>query len=294
MFRPEVEKSCSCRKSTYSTSIASEDATICTNVVEEKSNLEGELFRLRESTRTVLRQSWNEAKMLQKRCAVHLQFTSELEQQLTEAKNNENSGRIRCLAVEARLQSSRENKDNQLKTNEKPNLHKKMHTWKRGPSGNCVSLWYSESILSTTQTPDESARPANTQKDDHIKVLLWKLSSRDEAITSLEQTLERHVKDMQYAKAEIVCSIDTQRIKEKRLSESHRRREQYLEKVIALYRKRFIIKGACLKALRNKLSDCRIIIEELTDKLPKVLQILIDLEKQVASSNYNLKHSRSS
>lgn len=289
-----IERSYSSRKSTCSTPIAHEDATTSTNAVEEQFNLVGELFRLRESTKAALQQYWDEAEILQQQCVAHLQFTSELKEQLMEAQKNEDSWRICCLATEARLQSSPEDEDNQLTSNNKLNLSKNVHAWKRGPSRNCLSLWYSEPKLSITHTPDAYAQPTNAQKDDQIKVLPFKLSSRDEAMISLEQTLERHVKDMKYTQAETLCSMETQRVKEKRMHTYHKRHKERLENFIACHRQHLIGKAASVEAHQTKLSDCYILVEKLTSKLAENLQILRDVENKVPSLNYNLFQSESS
>jgi len=284
----------SSRKSTGAMSGASEDAAMCANAVEEKLNLEEELFRLRESTKAALQQSWDEVETLQQQCVVHLQFTSELEEQLMEARKNEDAWRIRCLAAEVRMQSSPEDENNHVLTaNNKLNICQTMRAWSRTPNHDSITSW-KEPRLSVPQTPGEYAQSADNQKDEQIKELLLKLSSRHEAIISLEHTVEQHVRAMQYTQAETLCSMETQRIKEKHLSESHRRQEERLEKVVEFHRKQLIGKEASIDAHQKKLADYRIYIEELTTELAKVLQVVQDIEERGGLLNYSSSKRRSS
>ena len=52
-------------------------------------SLEGELVRLRESTKDALQQAWEEVETLQQQCAAHLEITTQLESDFVETKKKE-------------------------------------------------------------------------------------------------------------------------------------------------------------------------------------------------------------
>jgi len=288
MFRLPLNASnpYSSRRSISSATSASDDATDAKGL-EEKFNLDEELFRLRESTKAALQQSWDEVESLQQQCADHLQFTSQLEAQLIEVHEKEETWRLRCLTAEKKLESS------QQTTKLKP-FRDTMRSWTNGRSVglDAVPSSQSEPNLPGAKTliSDESAQP---EIDGKIEQLSLKLSSRDIAIEGLEQTVEQHVKSMQNIQAEMLCLMETQRIKEKNITESHRRKEERLEKVVEFHRKKLVVKEACVEEHQRKLSDYRIYIEELTGELSKVLQVGQDVETRAGSSDCDTSHSRS-
>jgi len=335
-----VSNPCSRRQCINSTISAFDDATDA-NGIEEKLNLEEELFRLRESTRAALQQSWDEVESLQQQCADHLHFTSQLESQLIDVNEREETWRIRCLTAETKLESYPQRRDflhptkfrdtmrswtsgrslgldsvssaQQSETEEtklesypqrRDFLHPTkfrdtMRSWTSGRSLglDSVSSTQSEPTLpgAETQTFCESAQSAlgYPMIDCQNEQLSLKLSSRDVAIAGLEQTVEQHVKAMQNMQAEMLCLMETQRIKDKIVSESHRRKEERLEKVVEFHRKKLIAKEARVEEHQRKLSDYRIYIEELTGELAKVLQVVQDVDARSSSSDCDSSHSRS-
>lgn len=289
-----VSNPCSRRQCINSTISAFDDATDA-NGIEEKLNLEEELFRLRESTRAALQQSWDEVESLQQQCADHLHFTSQLESQLIDVNEREETWRIRCLTAETKLESYPQRRDFLHPTK----FRDTMRSWTSGRSLglDSVSSTQSEPTLpgAETQTFCESAQSAlgYPMIDCQNEQLSLKLSSRDVAIAGLEQTVEQHVKAMQNIQAEMLCLMETQRIKDKIVSESHRRKEERLEKVVEFHRKKLIAKEARVEEHQRKLSDYRIYIEELTGELAKVLQVVQDVDARSSSSDCDSSHSRS-
>ena len=66
-------------------------------------SLEGELVRLRESTKDALQQAWEEVETLQQQCAAHLEITTQLESDFIETKKKEEYWHKRCLEAEKQL-----------------------------------------------------------------------------------------------------------------------------------------------------------------------------------------------
>ena len=90
---PQTTGSIHCSRNlacTHSSILSEEGAYI--NEMEEKPNLDEELFRLRESTKCALQQSWDEVESLQQQCAAHLELTSQPEEQLMNLKKRKSYG----------------------------------------------------------------------------------------------------------------------------------------------------------------------------------------------------------
>mmetsp|Transcript_24539 Transcript_24539/g.28947 ORF Transcript_24539/g.28947 Transcript_24539/m.28947 type:complete len:294 (-) Transcript_24539:119-1000(-) len=66
----------------------------------------------------------------------------------------------------------------------------------------------------------------------HISEFDWKLSSRDAAISSLEKTLNDNLKLTNNMEAEMQSLVETQRIKEKQMYDSHAQKEKKFKEVI--------------------------------------------------------------
>jgi len=291
----------SSRKPICSTTITSRNTTDASGI-EEKLNLEEELFRLRISTKAALQKSWDEVESLQQQCTAHLQLISQLEAQLIEVHEKEESWRIRCLAAEKNLDSSPNRRRDLLQPTKLNPFRQTYRSCTNGRSLDRDTVLSSKSEpnlpVAQIQTSGESAQSAQSahvhpKKDDRIEQLSLKLASRDVAIVGLEETVEQHVKSMQNIQAEMLCLMETQRIKEKNISESHKRKEERLEKVVEFHRKKLLVKEACVEEHQRKLSDYRIYIEELTGELAKVLQVVQDVEERSGTSDSKLSHSRS-
>jgi len=100
------------------------------------------------------------------------------------------------------------------------------------------------------------------------------MSSRDQVIVSLEQTLNQQLGYMQHMHAEIECLIDAQGIKEKILSISHTKKEEYLKKLIKSLRERLVANEMSTKEHNEALLACKLYIQELTDELERMLNIV--------------------
>lgn len=68
---------------------------------------------------------------------------------------------------------------------------------------------------------------------EKITELETKLKDREQAIGSLEQTVEQHVKAMHSLQAEMQCMMETQRIKEKNTQAIYLRKGTFLQEQLS-------------------------------------------------------------
>lgn len=167
--------------------------------------LEEELNRLRESTRNVLQKSWDEVEYLQRQCAISKEMLAQHDQ--------ERVWHARCINAEKKLQEITEQKYARRYRNSWP-LPKRIHPW-----------------------TDENDKQDNRNKLDLLENDL-KLSSRDDTILSLEHTLKETLKHMQNTLVEMNCHAESQRIKEKKIHESHAQKEEHLETLVKSLREK--------------------------------------------------------
>jgi len=83
--------------------------------------------------------------------------------------------------------------------------------------------------LSLGQSVGQSVRSWVGRNDDQNKMpieLVLKIRCRDEAISSLEQTLDENIKSMQGLQAEIQSLVVTQQMKVKKIYDSHAQKEE--------------------------------------------------------------------
>lgn len=299
MFRPPtvVGDLFLLRNSTTSTcttsySSVSEDTTSFSGMQEKDvRNLEEELFRLRESTKAALQQSWNEVESLQRECSTNAEITAQLEGDLIDIREKETTWRVRCLTAEAKLMSSLQGDESQ--SSKRTSFRENMLSWTNvNVDRNSKDSMPKDHDCSAEQSKASGEDSHSTllfpQNHDKTQELSLKIASRDEAITSLEETLEQNVKSMQNMQSEMQCLMTSQRIKEKNIADSHRRKEERLEKLVQSLRKKSVMKDSCVRDQQRKLSDYRMYIEELTSELEKVLQIVQSVEDTTEISlNHN-------
>jgi len=96
-------------------------------------------------------------------------------------------------------------------------------------SKSLLSLLSLSASGTTKNTSDYSIYP--------LEDLSLSISSREKIIISLEQTLDQHLKQMQNMQLEMECSIETHRIKEKKLAGMYKMKEEHLKRVIGLLQK---------------------------------------------------------
>jgi len=111
----------------------------------------------------------------------------------------------------------------------------------------------------------------NAKSQEDLSLII---SSRDEIITSLEQTLNQELNSMQNMQHEMMCLMETQRIKEKRISVSHKQKEERLDKLVVSLRGKLETNDIVHKKQDKNLSDCKSYIQELADELEKALKVV--------------------
>ena len=105
-----------------------------------------------------------------------------------------------------------------------------------------------------------------------------KLSSRDEAIRSLERTADQHVKSMHNLQSEMECMLATQRIKEQTISSAIKGKEEHLNKRIASLQDDLVKKEKVVGSQRKKMKEYRDYIDELVQELERVARLIKNAE----------------
>jgi len=126
-----------------------------------------------------------------------------------------------------------------------------------------------EQTADETSKEDRSYLFGNTRCQEDLYLTI---SSRDQVIVSLEQTLNQELCNMQNMQAEIVCLIQAQGIKEKSLCSTHEKKEKHLEKLIKSLREKLKVNEMSTKEHNETLSACKLYIQELTAELERMLK----------------------
>jgi len=111
-------------------------------------------------------------------------------------------------------------------------------------------------------------------KKKHSQDFLLKISSRNEVIASLEQTLDERLKSIQNVRGEMKCLVDAHRIKEKRQSDVYKQKEERQERLVKRLRKEVNGSDIYNTQGRQNLSDARNYVEELTGRLEHLLIVV--------------------
>lgn len=255
--------------------------------VKTVHSLEAELVRLRESTKDALQQSWEEVESLQQQCSAHLDITTQLENDVIEARRKQEYWHKRCLDAEFKLLQSNNKQSNMDKPN---NIYRNIsngsaHVLK--PMMNNFNSWTgikkekSEDLSSSSSIEDETEvlhEKANEQSEK-IEELEKKLVDRESTIDSLERTVERHVKTMHSLQAEMQCMMETQRLKEKKCKDTFRRKESFFEDQISNLQEDSESKDKTIKSLKKKTQGYKKYIEELSSEMETVLGVLMRAEQ---------------
>jgi len=200
--------------------------------------LKDELPRLHKVRRNALQQSWDELDILHKKCARHTEVISQHDNVIEQMRKKEKIWQGRCLAAEATLlekskaRSSIRGAFPLSKLLENPQRSRRRLIFPQKPNDKAKSKEMSEQTLSRHYKKlslTETLQSWVGRNDDHYEIpieLLLKIHSRDEAISSLEQTLDENIKSMQGLQAEMQSLVITQRIKEKKIHDSHLQKEE--------------------------------------------------------------------
>ena len=113
-----------------------------------------------------------------------------------------------------------------------------------------------------------------------VREMEVKLSSSEEAIRSLEQTVNHHVKSMHNMQSEMECMVATQRIKQQNMNSAIKCKEEHLNKRIASLKDEVVKKEKIILSQKKKMKEYRDYIDELTDELEKVAKLIQDAERR--------------
>lgn len=252
--------------------------------VKTVHSLEAELIRLRESTKDALQQSWEEVETLQQQCAAHLDITTQLENDVIEARRKEEYWHKRCLDAEFQLLQGSHDKKPEKNDNSasRPSLNPMLlMTW---PSMGLTGFQGNDtpSIGEDFSLETKSEKGDNLSHQESAKAIVdleLKLQDRESAVSSLENTVERHIKAMHSMQAEMQCMMETQRIKEKKNQATFRRKESFLEEQMSTLQKEASKKDGTIASQKKRSTDYKRYIEELASELETVLTILQRAEK---------------
>ena len=261
-------------------------------------SLEAELIRLRESTKDALQQSWEEVETLQQQCAAHLDVTNQLEHDVVEARRKEEYWHKRCLEAEFKLlrgDKDGTNKKTDVNNSDKPNKNRSnsinpmfLMTWPSIGSKNKTEDDQNSELIEGMENYDfELEENTDPELDDgKVVELETKLKDRESAISSLEGTVDQHVKAMHSMQAEMRCMMETQRIKEKKNQSTFHRKENFLENRISILEMDVKKKNSCISQQKKKGNDYKKYIGELAGELERVLVILQEAEKNGIKLNF--------
>jgi len=124
----------------------------------------------------------------------------------------------------------------------------------------------------------------NAKSQEDLSLII---SSRDEIITTLEQTLNQELNSMQNMQHEMMCLMETQRIKEKRISVSHKQKEERLDKLVVSLRGKLETNDVVHKKQDKNLSECKLYIQELASELEIALKVVKRAEEGGFLTNCN-------
>lgn len=264
--------------------------------VKTVHSLEAELIRLRESTKDALQQSWEEVESLQQQCSAHLDITTQLENDVIEARRKQEYWHKRCLDAEFKLlqqQGGKHSSGSSVKSNQS-SLYKNMTSGSANvlkPMMSNLPAWTGikkeksdelSSQMSSMMEDDETTevlQEKNEEQSIRIQELERKLEDREASIDSLERTVERHVKTMHSLQAEMQCMMETQRLKEKKCKETYSRKQTFLEDQITNLEQDVQCKDSSIKSLKRKSQGYKKYIEELSSEMETVLAVLMKAEK---------------
>lgn len=189
--------------------------------------LNEELVRLRESTRKALQQSWDEVELLRQQCSVSNEVIAQNDKVLIEMRNEKEDWQTRCLTAEATLHAIETTFDS---TSEQ-----------RDTLLNPSRFSYTQNVRSWVGRNDnkkDKDKDKDWPKDVHnVLELVLKMSSRDDAISSLEQILDEKLKSMQNMEVEMHRLAEKHRIKEQKAKDSYTQKEQHLNELVDSLRK---------------------------------------------------------
>jgi len=207
------------------------------NKTPAADQLKEESIRLDRSTRDALQQSWDEVESLQKECAISTARIAQHDNAIDEMRRKEKAWQGCCLIAEEKLReklekanslqchiklSSPQHKQSVEDGNDEAELHRISE--QRGSSRYNNILSYPKSGRSLAP---KSGRSLACQNDDQNELeLALKISSRDDAISSLEQVLDENIKSTQNLQAELQSLVVIHRMREKEIYDSHAQKEE--------------------------------------------------------------------
>ncbi len=266
--------------------------------IKRVHSLEAELIRLRESTKDALEQSWEEVEALQAQCTAHIDIANQLENDIIEAKRKEEYWHRRCLETESKLLQSGGGVGTVVvvggnSTTEtgstRPNAQSTEQTTSKGRNFNPLRMpWFSnndsDSIFQSTTT-DGGGHNYNPAELENIYQLEQKIKDREEAIYSLEQTVNQHVKTMQGMQAEMYCMMETQRIKERKSQVLFRKQVSFLESQMNDMQNKLEKKEDYIASQKKRTKEYKAYIQELASELEVAMGLV--QRSQQSSSSYN-------
>lgn len=261
------------------------------------------MIRLRESTKDALQQSWEEVETLQQQCAAHLDVTNQLENDVVEARRKEEYWHKRCLEAEFKLLRGDQ------EGNDKKTDGQKQHNRSHSMNPMFLMSWPSIGLKNKGQDDQDSTEEAaegavddafeleeeeaDTELDSaKVLELEAKLKDRESAISSLEGTVDQHVKAMHSMQAEMRCMMETQRLKEKKNQSTFQRKENFLESRITALESDVEKKNSYISSQKKKMIDYKKYIGELAGELERVLGILQEAEKKGINLNFSTSRNQ--
>ena len=111
----------------------------------------------------------------------------------------------------------------------------------------------------------------NSKSQEDLSLII---SSRDQIISDLEQTINQQLPIIQNLEAEMQHLIEAQCIKEEQLCSSHKQNEDHLKRVIKYLQEKLNENEETAKKHDKSLFECKLYIQELAGELEKMLKII--------------------
>jgi len=174
--------------------------------------LKDELAQLRESTKEALVQAWGEVESLQQQNAVCSEALFQKDKDFHEMRQEKKMWHSRCLKTEAKLKQMLEKRDS-------PCYH--------GKKSLSESLQLFTEVHNSNESKDLNESNEEFSIDIHNALdNVLRLTSRNKAIASLEQTLNEKLTSMQRMEVEMRSLLERQKIEKEKLYVSHAQKDK--------------------------------------------------------------------
>jgi len=194
------------------------------SITPAANQLRMELFGLSKSMRRALQQSWDEADSLKKKCDINTKVIAQHDNEIADMRKKEKAWKGCCLIAEAKLQEKSEETDSIQCHTMLSFPECKQSVDGRNDKEQLQEISEQKCALQNNERlpfPHDARLLVGQNDDQKTLEFVLKISSRDKAISSLEQTLDETIKSIQDLQAEIQSLTVRQQMRDKQIYDSH-------------------------------------------------------------------------